>query len=193
MKFFEKRFLEVFTPMFMAVIALGVGIDLLTKYLIVQNFAYQEPVCYIGDFFCITLTFNTGFVFGIAPESGYISLVTTGLAIFFLIFYRWKNFDLGNAWGWNLVMIGAFGNFIDKFFIKMPKPLAHGVKFGFKAIEHGHYTGVVDFIDFDWPDFLLFQRWPAFNFADSCVSVGIVILIISMHLQEKKLKQANQG
>ena len=74
--------------------------------------------------------------------------------------------------------------YIDKFFVKTPP--GGGVKFGLKPLEHGQYIGVVDFLDFDWPDFLLFHRWPAFNFADSCISVGLVILIITIHLDEKR-------
>ncbi|EMO26669.1 signal peptidase II-like protein [Leptospira interrogans serovar Bataviae str. HAI135] len=50
----------------------------------------------------------------------------------------------------------------------------------------GEYIGVVDFLDFDWPDFLLFSRWPAFNVADSCVTIGLTILIFTMKLEEEK-------
>jgi signal peptidase II len=186
MNFFEKKFLEVVKPNYLIFILVGVFIDLFTKYLVVQNYSYHNSECYLKEFFCMTLTFNTGFVFGIAQKNSILSLFSTGFAIIFLILYRWKNFDIGNAWGWNLVMIGAFGNFIDKFFIKMPP--GGGVKFGFTPIQHGEYNGVVDFLDFDWPDFLLFQRWPAFNFADSCVSVGLVILLITMNVVENKKK-----
>ncbi len=183
MKFFEKKFFEVIRPGYLAFILVGVAIDLITKYIVVQNYSYHNSVCYSKELFCMTLTFNTGFVFGIAQDNAIISLFSTGFAIIFLILYRWKNFEIGNAWGWNLVMVGAFGNFIDKFFIKIP---GTGVKFGFTPIQHGEYIGVVDFLDFDWPDFLLFSRWPAFNFADSCVSVGLVILIITMNAIEEK-------
>jgi signal peptidase II len=181
------KFLEVFKPKYLLFIAIGVFIDLATKYWVIQNYSYLKSECYLGEFFCMTLTFNTGFVFGIYQNNSIISLVTTGLAIVFIIFYRLKNPNLGNDWGWNLVMVGAFGNFIDKFFIKMPP--GGGVKFGFTPTEYGQFIGVVDFLDFDWPDFLIFSRWPAFNFADSCVSTGLVILIISIHLQEKRLKR----
>jgi signal peptidase II len=181
------KFLEVFKPVHLLFIAIGVVIDLATKYWVIQNYGYLRSECYWNEFFCMTLTFNTGFVFGIYQNNSMISLVTTGVAIVFIIFYRLKNLDLGNAWGWNFVMIGAFGNFIDKFFIKMPP--GGGVKFGFTPVEHGQFIGVVDFLDFDWPDFLLFSRWPAFNFADSCVSVGLVILIISIHIQEKRMRE----
>lgn len=84
--------------------------------------------------------------------------------------------------GWNLVMAGAFGNFLDKFFVKIP---GTGFRFGFQP-NVGEYIGVVDFLDFDWPDFLLFSRWPAFNVADSCVTIGLTILIFTMKLEEEK-------
>ncbi|MCB1142051.1 MAG: lipoprotein signal peptidase [Leptospiraceae bacterium] len=190
MKFFKKGFFEVYKPVYLLAIIFGVLIDLGTKYWVVQNYSYQNSECYMGEFFCMTLTFNTGFIFGINQNSFIISIFTTATAILFLIGYRWFNHDLGSSWGWNLVMVGAFGNFIDKFFIKMPP--GGGVKFGLTPIENGQYIGVVDFLDFDWPDFLIFHRWPAFNFADSCISVGLVVLIITMHIDEKRKEKEAQ-
>lgn len=185
-KFFEKKFTEVYKPKYIIAIILGVIADLITKYWVVMNFSYNQPVEVLGDFFRMTLIFNTGFVFGLFQDNAIPSLIATGIAIIFLIFYRWKNPELGNPWGWNLVMMGAFGNFIDKFFVKIPP--GGGVRFGFTP-GPGEFIGVVDFFDFDWPDFLIFQRWPAFNIADSCVSIGLVILIITMHLDEVKAKK----
>ncbi|MCB1188870.1 MAG: lipoprotein signal peptidase [Leptospiraceae bacterium] len=184
MKYFDKRFLEVLKPPYIAFILLGVLIDLFTKYLVIQNYSVHDSQCYMDGLFCMTLTFNTGFVFGMFQNNAILSLVTTGIAILFLILYRWKNYDIGHDWGWNLVMVGAFGNFFDKFFVKMPP--GGGVKFGFSPTSQNEFIGVVDFLDFDWPDFLVFHRWPAFNFADSCISVGLVILIITMNFKEKE-------
>jgi len=177
-QFFEKKFVEVYKPSYMIFIFAGMIADLATKYWVIMNYSYNEPVEVLGSFFRMTLIFNTGFVFGLFQDNAIPSLVSTGIAIVFLVLYRWKNYDLGNPWGWNLVMMGAFGNFIDKFFVKMPP--GGGVRFGFTP-GPGEYIGVVDFLDFDWPDFLLFHRWPAFNLADSYVSVGLVILIFTMH------------
>jgi len=144
-----------------------------------------------GDFFRLSLTFNTGFVFGLFQNNALPSLFATGFAILFLIYYRWTNSDLGNPWGWTLVMAGAFGNFTDKFFVKIPRV---GFRFGFTPDNPREHIGVVDFLDFEWPDFLLFERWPAFNVADSCVSVGIVILLLTMDwIEEKKPSIKNTG
>ena len=184
MRYFEKKITEVIKPSYMAFIFSGVIIDLITKYWVIQNYSTHVSQSVIGDFFRMTLTFNTGFVFGLYQNNSIISLVSTAIAIIFLIGYRLKNFEIGNPWGWNLVMIGAFGNFIDKFFIKLPP--GGGIKLGFSANNPGEFIGVVDFLDFDWPDFLLFHRWPAFNFADSCVTIGLILLIFTMNSNSEK-------
>ncbi|MCP5499767.1 MAG: lipoprotein signal peptidase [Leptospiraceae bacterium] len=190
MPVFKKSFWEVFRPSYLIFIAIGVFIDLLSKYLIVQNFKLHDGLDVFGGVFRITLTFNTGYVFGLFQDNLLPSIITTGIAIIILFIYRLAFHDQGNAWGWNLVLVGAFGNFIDKFFVKMPP--GRGIKFGITTnLAKGEYAGVVDFLDFDWPDFLYFERWPAFNFADSCISVGLVILIISMHLEERR--KAKEG
>lgn len=175
-------FFQVITPTYWAFILFGTSVDLITKYLVIQNFGPFESREILGNFFRFSLTFNTGFVFGLFQNNPFPSLFATGFAIVFLVFYRWSNYNIGNPWGWNFVMAGAFGNFLDKFFIKMPP--GGGVKFGFFP-KAGEYIGVVDFIDFDWPDFLLFERWPAFNVADSCVSIGLVILLLTMKYEEE--------
>lgn len=181
--FFDKKFLEVYKPGYMGAILAGTIADLVSKYWVIMVYHPFESQEVLGNFFRMSLTFNTGFVFGLFQDNAIPSLIATGIAIIFLIGYRWKNHDLGNPWGWNLVMMGAFGNFIDKFFVKMPP--GGGVKLGFTP-RPGEFIGVVDFFDFDWPDFLIFHRWPAFNIADACVSVGLVILILTMKVEEDK-------
>ncbi|TGN18818.1 lipoprotein signal peptidase [Leptospira idonii] len=186
MKFPEKPFFSVYKPHYLAFVMFGFLIDLVTKYIIIKNMQAYESIPVIGDFFRLSLTFNTGFVFGILQDNSLPSLFATAFAIVFLFFYRWNNSELGNPWGWNLVMAGAFGNFLDKFFVKIP---GEGFRLGFAADKTKlEFIGVVDFLDFEWPDFLLFDRWPAFNAADSFVSVGIVILLLTMNWKEELKK-----
>ena len=182
MDFLQKKFGDVYKIQYIIFIFIGVFIDLFTKYLVILNFQYHESIEVMGDFFRLSLTFNTGFVFGLFQDNAIPSLVATSIAIIVLIIYRWQNDNLGNPWGWNFVLIGAFGNLIDKFFVKIP---GSGFRFGFTP-EPGEYIGVVDFLDFDWPDFLLFYRWPAFNVADSCVTIGLVILLLTMENETEK-------
>jgi signal peptidase II len=60
-----------------------------------------------------------------------------------------------------LVISGGIGNLIDRIF----------------------RGAVIDFIDVGYKTF---YRWPSFNFADSCVCVGVTIFIISMLFQKDK-------
>ena len=60
-----------------------------------------------------------------------------------------------------LILAGAFGNFIDR------------ILRGF----------VIDFIDI----FILEHHWPAFNFADSWITVGFMIMIFSILFLNKKI------
>jgi len=70
-----------------------------------------------------------------------------------------------------LILAGAFGNFIDRMF--------YGVLY-----EEGplFYGLVVDFIQIDIPDItigtLTYTHWPVFNVADSCVTSGMILLIL---------------
>jgi signal peptidase II len=182
-KYFPKPFFSVYRPEYIIAILVGATVDLVSKYWIIMELGPYESREILGDFFRLSLTFNTGFVFGFFQNNSIVSLVATLFAIIFLFFYRWQNGDLGNPWGWNLVMAGAIGNCLDKFFIKIPG--GGGIRFGFFPTTPGEFIGVVDFFDFDWPDFLLFQRWPAFNVADSCVLIGVAILIITMKVEEE--------
>ena len=65
-----------------------------------------------------------------------------------------------------LVIGGAIGNVIDRFL-------------------HGH---VVDFIQWYWRD----HYWPAFNIADSAITVGAVMLALDMFKSDKSAKEAAQ-
>ena len=82
-----------------------------------------------------------------------------------------KRFSLLIQIGITLLIAGALGNFIDRCF--------YGVLYGEQALFYGY---VVDFIQVDIPDIdwfgATYTHWPVFNIADSCVSVGMVLLLI---------------
>lgn len=77
--------------------------------------------------------------------------------------------SLGILIGFTLIFAGAVGNLIDRVF--------YGVLYGEAPLFYGK---VVDFIQVDIPDieFLGWTHFPIFNIADSCVTVGVVILLI---------------
>jgi len=88
------------------------------------------------------------------------------VAIAFIIYYLWRYKDI--AWlpslGMAFILGGAFGN--------IPERIITGY--------------VVDWISVEWPDWLLFTRWPSFNVADASVSVGIVMYLIYILFVEER-------
>ena len=133
-----------------------------------------ESIDVIGSFVRITFVENPGMAFGISWGEGKIVLTLITIVISgFLVYYLDKMRDM--HWtvrlSIGLLLAGAVGNLIDRLF--------YGVFYGEGALFYGL---VVDFIQVDIPDIdwfgRLYTHWPVFNVADSCVSIGIVMLLI---------------
>jgi signal peptidase II len=123
----------------LSVAAVVLALDLITKVLAVRWLTPGQPVSIIGDTVTWTLVRNSGAAFSMA--TGYtwvLTLVATGVVI-------------------GMILGGAMGNLIDRFF-RSPGPL------------RGH---VVDFFSVGW--------WPVFNVADPAV-VGGAILLVALSL-----------
>ena len=132
--------------------------DQFTKYLIKINLALYEQVIVITNFFNITYILNPGGAFGFfanqSPEiRKFIFLfMSSAVAVLILWFYKRCAAEyIFLSYGFALIFGGAVGNLIDRF------------RFG----------QVVDFLDF----YIGTAHWPAFNVADSAISVGMTILI----------------
>lgn len=145
--------------------------DQLTKLLIVDSFLLgdSQPVT---TFFNLVRVHNSGAAFSmLSTASGWQRWFFTGIGIVATFFILWllrshptqKLFCFALA----LVLGGAVGNVIDR-------------------LAYGH---VIDFLDFHW-DFLapLFYQghFPAFNVADSAISVGAVCLILDELIRVRK-------
>ena len=113
------------------------------------------------------LAFNSGSAFSLFENSTIIITVISMLVVTFLIFYYPKCQSRAMFLAVNLVITGAFGNIIDRF-VRSP------------------YYGrgrVVDFI--------AILRWPTFNLADTFVSIGVLIAIISLFLESKRIPESS--
>ncbi len=150
--------------------------DQLTKLAVRQSFVLGESIPVLGDFFRLTYIHNAAGAFGVwfgHPAVYGIASSIISLVIIHTI-YRRPDLRSWSIWGLTLVLGGAIGNLIDRI-----------------------YMGeVVDFLDFeffdlDLPTFKLWfihfrgyamTRWPIFNIADSAVTVGICVLILSVWL-----------
>jgi signal peptidase II len=151
---------------FISIAMTGAIVDLYSKHLIVSSMIEGEQIKLIGEIFSLHFVYNEGAAFGLHPEkwvqkivpfiSGTVFYTVLSLLASCLVLYLYFKHTVGH-WqesAFSLIMAGAIGNISDR--IRLGK--------------------VVDFISVgineEW-------RWPIFNVADSCVSVGIVILLIT--------------
>ena len=145
--------------------------DQATKLLIVDSFALGDSQT-VTTFFNLVRVHNRGAAFSmLSTASGWQRWFFTGIGIVATFFILWllrshptqKLFCFALA----LVLGGAVGNVIDR-------------------IAYGH---VVDFLDFhwDWLSPVFYQgHFPAFNIADSAISVGAVCLILDELIRVRK-------
>jgi signal peptidase II len=137
--------------------ALIIAADQLTKWAVMGYFANRSPREEITGFLNLVLVYNKGAAFSmLADAAGWqtpllIAFALAASAIVGTLIVRnplKRLFCLGLA----LILGGALGNLIDR------------VRFG----------QVVDFLDFH----AMGWHWPAFNVADSAITVGAVVLIL---------------
>ena len=151
-------------------------LDQLTKQLIHRNFAYHESVEIIPGFFNLTYVRNSGAAWGIFSDTASsirtpffwaISIIAIiGISVYLYFLPAKKRLSIAT---FSLILSGATGNFLDRVGL----------------FHRGGY--VIDFLDF----YLNRWHWPAFNVADSAISVSIgllVILAISEEREKRKQK-----
>lgn len=138
------------------ILALVVGVlDQFTKQLVLANLHYGQVIPVTG-FFDLVLVFNTGAAFSfLAEHSGWqrwfftvLALAVSGWLLTLMHHHRHERL-LPAAFA--LIIGGALGNVYDR--------LVHGAVVNFL---HFHYAG--------W-------SWPAFNLADSAITVGVVLML----------------
>jgi signal peptidase II len=114
-------------------------------------------------FFDLTYVENTGAAFGLGKDSnGFFILVSIALTGALLwMMRRWPADRRALQWGGLLVAAGALGNLYDRV----------------------AYAYVVDFLHL--------HRWPVFNVADSCISVGACLLAYGLKDEEDAVKKAD--
>lgn len=160
-----------------------------------EGYSYGELVPVLGEYVQFTYILNPGMAFGAVFIPKIILSLFSIFAAIALAYYLSKLNEKVNFWvkiAIMLVLAGAAGNLIDRVFygVIFDESLFIG---NMNAVDKYVYLNilnewplfygkVVDFIQVDIPDidFLGFNytHWPVFNVADSCVSVGVVILLI---------------
>lgn len=136
-------------------------VDIILKQLIMNSLEYCEEIILVPKFMYITYLKNTGGAFSILDNNIYFLIIIGMLALGGLIFYLLKknSFRKLEVISYGILIGGILGNFIDRII----------------------YNGVIDYIG------LIFGTYyfPVFNFADICIVVGIIILILDELVGEK--------
>jgi signal peptidase II len=147
-------------PVWLGLAALLIVCDQITKFWVLANFHFGERV-EITSFFNLVLVYNPGAAFSFLADAG--GWQKWFFVIFALLISAWLVHMLRQHVNGSearerqlpialtLVLAGALGNVIDR------------LRFG----------AVVDFLDFHAAGW----HWPAFNVADSAISVGVVLLL----------------
>ena len=147
------------------------GLDLGSKYLALAHLNYAEPNPVL-PFFDLTLLFNTGAAFSfLADADGWQRWFFAGIALSVsVVLVIWLKRTARKYWWLGLglasILAGALGNLYDR-------------------MVHGH---VVDFISLHHNNYF----FPAFNIADSAITLGAVLLVADMlFLEPKRKKEAS--
>ena len=147
--------------LFSLIIILATILDQGTKFLVLSKIDLHSSVQVISGFFNIVHTRNRGMAFGLFnnPDPGPAFYFLTGLSVLAVIlilfwFSRLREYEKPLAPGLALILGGALGNIIDRFRI----------------------GEVVDFLDIQIGSY----HWPAFNIADSCISIGTIWIVVCL-------------
>ena len=145
---------------------LVVGLDQISKMYISSVMSLHASYPVIDGFFNITCVRNPGAAFGFLADAApmfrsLFLIIVSAAAIAMILWFLAKNKSAGMllTFALSLILGGAVGNLLDR------------IRFG----------SVVDFLDF----YIASWHWPAFNVADSAISVGAVLLIVEMLRREK--------
>ncbi len=146
-------------------------LDQASKLYIDSTFALYESVTVIENFFHISYVRNKGAAFGILASSSVripffiaVSVVASLGILWYLRHLRDEQRLV--CFSLSLVFAGAVGNLIDR------------VRLG----------EVIDFIDVHWYS----HHWPAFNVADSAITVGVGLLLLDMWREERRKERKGE-
>jgi signal peptidase II len=131
--------------------ALVFAADQLSKSFVLQHLAPDESHVAIPHVLWWTFVENTHGAFGLFGNSAalLIGMAIVVLGVFWYAFREAARESLFVRVAFGAIVGGAVGNILDRL----------------------HYHYVVDFVDLRW--------WPVFNIADSCITIGVAILVVA--------------
>ena len=141
-------------------------IDQYTKFMVTLHIPLSYSINVVEGFFNLTHVRNSGVAFGIFSEQNsqlkpYLLIFVSIIAIIaiLVIFHQTEREKRLVQGGLVLVFSGAIGNLIDR----------------------GLHKEVIDFIDI----FFNNRHWPAFNVADACITIGVMLLAADLLVSSK--------
>ena len=144
--------------------AILILMDQISKYIIVKTMNIGESISVIGEVLQITSHRNYGAAWGMLQNQMIFFYIITIIVLIALIYFYYKEAadNLLMQCGLMLIFAGAIGNFIDRLF----------------------RGNVVDFIDTK----IINYDFPIFNVADSCLTIGVFILLYELLFNQKEEK-----
>jgi signal peptidase II len=156
-------------PYFVLVVVL-IAFDRLTKAAVSARMPLYDSKEVISNFFNLVHTRNTGIAFSLFADAGpfvkdYIIPAFSTLALVFIVYIFWQagRPSSRTMLALSLILAGAAGNLYDRFM----------------------YGYVVDFLDV----YVGSHHWPAFNVADSCITVGAGLLLLDSFFGQQHAEQ----
>jgi signal peptidase II len=141
--------------LFWVLLALILIADQISKAVILKFCVLNQSHSVIPNFFDITFVRNDGIAFGFFQGKNGLFVLLACIILAFGIWWSrkldWKKTEVNVIAA--MILGGALGNLIDR------------VRIGY----------VVDFLDFHWKEI---YHWPAFNIADSCISMSVVYIVL---------------
>jgi signal peptidase II len=156
---------KIYYPYFFLLSFFLILFDRLSKH-IVSNLDLRQPYVIIENFFQIVKVYNVGIAFGffsnisaniMNPFIVGIGFVAIGWLLYLLFF---EKHSIILTLSFHLLLSGAIGNIWDRFL----------------------YGAVLDFLDFSFGKY----HWPSFNISDSCITLGLILLLWDTLIPVKK-------
>ena len=141
------------------------ALDQWTKQLVLRFISPDEPGhTVIPDFFSLVNVTNTGAAFGSFRNNNtfFIAISAVALVIVVALLVRRRSRDILRDVSLALLLAGILGNLTDRLL----------------------YRHVIDFLLFDL-HIRFAHPWPAFNVADSCISIAVVLFVVHSFWQGK--------
>ncbi len=147
------------------------AIDIVTKWWFVSNLPdYPGYIMEVTWFLNFVFVWNYGISFGLFSEysdtAGDLFIIFAGILCVFLFYKQMQSITYRMFLSYSMIIGGACGNIYDRYY----------------------YGAVFDFIDFHYKNW----HYPAFNFADSFILIGLIILVIELRNYEKQIQKLRE-